>query len=238
MSDFSYQPLFEHGHDDTPYRSLGSDGVSTVTLDGEEYLRVAPEALTRLAAAALDDVSFLLRPGHLASLGRILDDPEASDNDRFVAMELLKNANIAAGRVLPSCQDTGTAIVIRPERRATCYTGADDADYLSPSGVWQNLHQKRNLRYSQLAPISTCTRKRTPAHEPARPDRPATRIPGHELINSCLWPRAAARANKTFLYQKTKALLNPAGIAEQVRTRTRSRTLGTSPPARPTTWPW
>ncbi|MDP7571720.1 MAG: fumarate hydratase, partial [Myxococcota bacterium] len=112
MTDFQYQPLFELEPEDTPYRPLGSEGVSRIELAGRNFLQVEPDALTQLAAEAYTDVSFLLRPGHLGQLRRILDDPEASENERFVALELLKNANIASGRVLPSCQDTGTAIVL------------------------------------------------------------------------------------------------------------------------------
>ena len=112
MADFRYQPIFELGPDDTPYRKLRSDGVSAVTVDGRPMLKVAPEILRELARVAFDDIAPLLRPGHLAQLQRILDDPEASQNDKFVALELLRNANIASGRVLPGCQDTGTAIVM------------------------------------------------------------------------------------------------------------------------------
>ena len=112
MPEFRYQEIFEHGHDNTIYRKLTGDYVSTTMFEGQEILKIAPEALTLLAREAMDDVAHLLRPGHLQQLAHILDDPEASDNDRFVALELLKNANIAAGRVLPGCQDTGTAIVL------------------------------------------------------------------------------------------------------------------------------
>ncbi len=220
MSDFSYQPLFEHGHDDTPYRSLGSDGVTTVTLDGEEYLRVTPDALTRLSAAALDDVSFLLRPGHLASLSRILEDPEASDNDRFVAMELLKNANIAAGRVLPSCQDTGTAIVMG-HKGERVLTGGDDAAALA-KGIWQT-YQERNLRYSQMAPLDMYQEKNTATNLPAQIELYAD--PGDEY-EFLFVAKGGGSANKSFLYQETKALLNPESLLEFIAEKI--RTIGTS----------
>ena len=112
MAEFQYQEMFELGADETEYRKLGDEGVSTLEVDGRQILKIAPEALSTLAAAAIRDVSHLFRPGHLAQLAKILEDPEASDNDRFVALELMKNANISAGMVLPSCQDTGTAIVV------------------------------------------------------------------------------------------------------------------------------
>src|SRR6267378_2513755 len=130
MPEFRYQEIFEHGHDNTIYRKLTADYVSTTTFEGHEVLKIAPEALTLLAREAMDDVAHLLRPGHLQQLAHILDDPEASANDRFVALELLKNANIAAGRVLPGCQDTGTAIVVG-YKGENVYTGADDARALS-----------------------------------------------------------------------------------------------------------
>ena len=142
-ADFRYQKLFELGPDDTPYRKLTSDGVSTVELGGRTFLRVDPEVLRRVARQAFDDVAHLLRPGHLAQLRRILDDPEASANDRFVALELLRNANIAAGRVLPGCQDTGTAIVMA-HKGERVLTGGDDAEALS-RGVF-DAYEQRNLR--------------------------------------------------------------------------------------------
>src|SRR5262245_52508046 len=158
MSEFRHQEIFEHSHDTTVYRKLTSDYVSTTTFEGQEIVKIAPEALTLLAREAMDDVAHLLRPGHLKQLARILDDPEASDNDRFVALELLKNANIAAGRVLPGCQDTGTALVIG-YKGENVYTGADDARALS-HGIYDT-YQTRNLRYSQMAPLDLYTEKNT-----------------------------------------------------------------------------
>ncbi|NRA00331.1 MAG: fumarate hydratase, partial [Myxococcales bacterium] len=150
MAEFVYQPLIEHtGDHPTEYRRLdaASKSVKTETLGDRTIVRVDPEALRLLAAEALDDVSHLLRSSHLAQLRKILDDPEASENDRFVALELLTNANIAAGRVLPSCQDTGTAIVVG-YKGENVYTGTDDADALS-HGIF-DAYQTKNLRYSQM----------------------------------------------------------------------------------------
>src|SRR6267143_876204 len=127
MPEFRYQEIFEHGHDTTTYRKLTSDYVSTTTFEGQEMVKIAPEALTLLAREAMDDVAHLLRPGHLQQLAHILDDPEASANDRFVALELLKNANIAAGGVLPGCQDTGTAIVMGKKGQYVLTAGGDEA---------------------------------------------------------------------------------------------------------------
>src|SRR5262245_57644892 len=165
MPDFVYQPIFEHGHDETPYRQLGGDFVRVEKLGGREILTVDPRALELLAREALDDVSHLLRPGHLAQLRKILDDPEASENDRFVALELLTNANIAAGRVLPSCQDTGTAIVVAYKGQ-NVFTGSDDAESLS-RGIF-DAYQRRNLRYSQMAPLDMYTEKNTGTNLPAQ----------------------------------------------------------------------
>ena len=150
MADFHYQPIFEFGLDETPYRKLTSDGVSTIRVDGAEMLKVEPEALREVARVAFDDVAHLLRPGHLAQLRKVIDDPESSQNDRFVALELLRNACIAAGRVLPGCQDTGTAIVMG-HKGERVLTFGDDHVPLS-RGVF-DAYEQRNLRYSQMAPL-------------------------------------------------------------------------------------
>ena len=144
MPDFAYQPIFERGEDHTPYKRLdgASKHVSVATLDGRSILKVGAEALQQLAAEALDDVSHLMRPGHLAQLRKILDDPEASANDRFVALELLTNSNIAAGRELPSCQDTGTAIVIA-HKGENVFTGIDDAEAIS-RGIYDTYRTPRS----------------------------------------------------------------------------------------------
>jgi fumarate hydratase, class I len=222
MPDFVYQPIFEHAHDDpTPYRKLSGDDVSMAKLGAREILTIDPRALQRLAKEALDDVSHLLRPGHLAQLRKILDDPEASQNDRFVALELLTNANIAAGRILPSCQDTGTAIVSAYKGQDVYTGGGDDAEALS-RGIF-DAYQERNLRYSQMAPLDMYTERNTGTNLPAQIEIYAE--PGAEYRFLFL-AKGGGSANKSFLYQETKALLNPESLlrfaAEKIRT------LGTS----------
>ena len=225
MSDFHYQPLFELGDDHgtppgTRFRKLTSDFVSTTTFQGREALEVDPQALTLLAEQAFDDVSHLLRTSHLQQLRTILDDAEASDNDRFVALELLKNANIAAGRVLPGCQDTGTAI-IHGHKGELVFTGVDDAEALS-RGVY-NAYTTRNLRYSQMAPLDMFLEKNTGTNLPAQIEVHAeTGAEYHFLFVA----KGGGSANKMFLYQETKALLNPASLEQWVRDNLSS--LGTS----------
>src|SRR5215470_2116151 len=221
MPDFAYQPLFEHAHDDpTPYRKLTGDLVSVEKLGKREILNVDPRALQLLAREALDDVSHLLRPGHLAQLRKILDDPEASENDRFVALELLKNANIAAGRVLPSCQDTGTALVMA-HKGERVLTFDDDAAAIA-RGIHQT-YQERNLRYSQLAPLDMYTERNTASNLPAQIEIYSE--PGDEY-EFLFVAKGGGSANKSFLYQETKALLNPESLLRFVAEKIRS--LGTS----------
>ena len=220
MANFHYQPLFERGADDTPYRKLTADGVSTVTVNGRELLAVEPDVLRQVARTAFDDVAHLLRTAHLAQLRSILDDPEASQNDRFVALELLRNANIAAGRVLPGCQDTGTAIVIG-HKGENVVTGADDAEALS-RGV-HDAYAERNLRYSQMAPIDMFTEKNTGSNLPAQIELYAEPGDEYELL---FIAKGGGSANKTFLYQETKALLNPASLAAFVEAKL--KTIGTA----------
>ena len=220
MADFHYQELFEHGPDTTTYRKLTSDHVATTVFEGQEILSVQPEALTLLAREAMDDVAHLLRASHLKQLSRILDDPEASENDRFVALELLKNANVAAGRVLPGCQDTGTAIAVGYKGQQVFTTG-HDAEALS-RGIY-DAYAQRHLRYSQMAPLDMYTEKNTGTNLPAQIELYAE--PGSEY-RFLFVAKGGGSANKTFLYQETKALLNPkslrAFVAEKIRT------LGTS----------
>jgi fumarate hydratase class I len=206
MTAFRYQPIFELGPDATPWRDLGRDGVETLELAGREFLRVDPDTLSRVAAAAFDDVSFLLRPGHLAQLAHILEDPEASENDRFVALELLKNANIAAGRVLPSCQDTGTAIVVA-HKGERVLTFGDDAEAIA-RGIHRT-YQERNLRYSQMAPLDMYAEKNTASNLPAQIEILCEPGDEYELL---FVAKGGGSANKTFLYQETKALLNPESL--------------------------
>ncbi len=220
MPDFRYQPIFEMGPEETPWRKLTGEGVSAVEVAGQAVLRVEPASLARLAREALDDVSHLLRPGHLAQLRRILEVPEASQNDRFVALELLKNANIAAGRVLPSCQDTGTALVMGHKGERVLSFG-DDAEAIA-RGIHQTF-QTRNLRYSQLAPLDMYTEQNTATNLPAQIEIYSEPGAEYELL---FVAKGGGSANKSFLYQETKALLNPETLLGFVADKLRS--LGTS----------
>ena len=220
MSTFSYQPIFELGPDDTPYRKLPIDGVSTVMLGGQEFLQIEPSVLRELSGQAFDDIAHLLRPSHLAQLRKVVDDPESSANDRFVAMELLRNANIASGRVLPGCQDTGTAIVMA-HKGERVLTGSDDAKALS-EGVF-DAYERRNLRYSQLAPLDMFTEKNTGSNLPAQIEVYAEPGDEYELL---FIAKGGGSANKSFLYQETKALLNPTSLLSFVEANL--KTIGTS----------
>src|SRR5580693_6175740 len=219
-SGFLYSPMFPLGADHTAWKQLPIGGVSTFTCDGRTVLRVAPEALSELAFQAYHDVSHLLRPGHLAQLRKILDDPEASANDRFVALDLLKNANIAAGKVLPMCQDTGTSIVMG-KKGERVWTGADDAAALS-EGI-RRTFTETNLRYSQVAPLSMYEEVNTGDNLPAQIDLYAE--PGEEY-NFLFIAKGGGSANKSFLYQQTKAVLNPKGLVKFLDEKI--RTLGTA----------
>ena len=219
-TEFHYQPVFELGADETPYRKLTSGGVSTARLGGRDVLLVEPDVLRSVARAAFDDVAHLLRPGHLAQLRSILDDPEASANDRFVALELLRNANVAAGRVLPGCQDTGTAIVMG-HKGERVLTAADDRVPLS-QGIY-DAYAERNLRYSQMAPLDMFTEKNTGSNLPAQIEIYAEPGDEYELL---FIAKGGGSANKTFLYQETKALLNPASLAAFVEAKL--KTIGTA----------
>ncbi len=218
--EFQFQEIFKHGPDTTTYRKLTSDHVSTTVFDGREILTVQPEALTLLAREAMDDIAHLLRASHLKQLSHILDDPEASENDRFVALELLKNANIAAGRVLPGCQDTGTAIAVGYKGQQVFTTG-HDAEALS-CGIYE-AYAQRHLRYSQMAPLDMYTEKNTGTNLPAQIELYAE--PGSEY-RFLFIAKGGGSANKTFLYQETKALLNPKSLRSFVAEKI--RTLGTS----------
>jgi fumarate hydratase class I len=219
-TEFSYQPLFEFGPDETPYRKLSTEGVEMVTLNGRDFLQIQPSVLRLLAHQAFDDVAHLLRPSHLAQLKRILDDPEASRNDKFVALELLRNANIAAGRVLPGCQDTGTAIVMA-HKGERVLTGGNDAEALS-QGIF-DAYAERNLRYSQLAPLDMYTEKNTGSNLPAQIEIYADDGDEYELL---FIAKGGGSANKTFLYQETKAVLNPSSLLAFVEAKL--KTIGTS----------
>ena len=223
-SSFLYSPMFPLGEDKTPWRKLDIAGVRTTTCDGQTVLRIAPEALSELAVAAFHDVSHLLRPGHLASLRAILDDPEASSNDRFVALDLLKNANIAAGGVLPMCQDTGTAIVFGKKGQRVWVDG-DEEEALS-WGVHRT-YTETNLRYSQMAPLSMFNEVNTGNNLPVQFDIFAQPGEHHaDEFHFMFVAKGGGSANKTFLFQETRAVLTPERIAKFLETK--MKTLGTS----------
>ena len=220
MNDDTYHEMFPIGEGDTPFRKLTGDHVSSASFEGETVLKVGVEALTLLAAEAFKDISHLLRPGHLRQLAGILDDPEASDNDRFVAMDLLKNANIAAGGVLPMCQDTGTAIIMA-KKGGRVWTGGGDEAALS-RGVLKT-YTETNLRYSQVAPLDLFTEKNTGNNLPAQIDIFADEGDAYKFL---FIAKGGGSANKTFLYQQTKALLNPESLIDFLDEKI--RTLGTA----------
>ena len=224
MSDYLHHemfPLGNHGgEDDTPWRKLGGDFVSTAPFEGETVLKVDLQALTLLTAEAFKDVSHLLRPTHLAQLAGILDDPEASDNDRFVALDLLKNANIAAGGVLPMCQDTGTAIIMA-KKGAKVWTGGGDEAAIS-EGVLKT-YTETNLRYSQVAPLDLFEETNTGNNLPAQIDIYAAEGGAYKFL---FIAKGGGSANKTFLYQETRALLNPESLIKFMDEKI--RTLGTA----------
>ena len=220
MSDYAHHTLFPLGPDTTPYRKLTDDYVATSTFNGHEVLTVDTAALTLLADQAMRDCSHLLRPGHLAQLRKILDDPEASDNDRFVALELLKNANISAGGVLPMCQDTGTAIVMGKKGQFVVTNGDDEAAL--SQGILK-AYTETNLRYSQVAPLSMFEEADTGTNLPAQIDLYAEPGAAYKFM---FMAKGGGSANKTFLFQETKALLNPARLRSFLDEKI--RTLGTA----------
>src|SRR3954453_16528932 len=204
MSEFTYQDLLPLGPDDTEYRLVTDEGVSTVEAAGRTFLQVEPEALTTLAREAMWDIAHFLRPGHLQQLANILDDPEASANDRFVATDLLKNATIAAGGVLPMCQDTGTAIV-KGKKGQFVFTGGGDEAAIA-HGV-QDTYLTSNLRYSQLAPLTMYDEVNTGNNLPAEIKINATEGAEYKFL---FMAKGGGSANKSYLFQETKALLNEA----------------------------
>ena len=203
MTDFNYAPMFPLGDDKTEYRLLTSEYVSTGTFEGQTIVKVQPEALTELASAAMSDINYLFRTHHLQSLANILKDPEASDNDRYVALTLLKNAVIAAERVLPSCQDTGTAIVFGKKGQRV-WTDFEDEEALS-RGVYRT-YTEENLRYSQNAPLTLYDEVNTGTNLPAQIDIASV---GGDIYKFLFMAKGGGSANKMYLYQETKAILNP-----------------------------
>jgi fumarate hydratase, class I len=210
MPEFDYTDLLPLGTDDTSYRLITTEGVSTVEAAGRTFLEVEPALLTRLTFEAVRDISHLLRPGHLAQLRAILDDPEASPNDRFVALDLLKNASISVGGVLPMCQDTGTAIVMGKRGQQVLTAGADERAL--SRGIF-DAYASLNLRYSQMAPLTMWDEQNTGSNLPSQIELYADTAPGHELDYKFLvMAKGGGSANKSLLFQETKAVLNPAGM--------------------------
>lgn len=228
-AEFRYSDLLPTGKDDTPYRLITKEGVETIEgPDGRTFLKVSPEAIQQLTAEAMHDISHYLRPAHLTQLRKIIDDPEASGNDRFVALDLLKNVNISAGGVLPMCQDTGTAIVMGKKSEGVL-TGADDAEWIS-KGVY-DAYTKLNLRYSQLAPLTTYDEKNTGSNLPAQIELYSTaqgeKGPEYKFL---FMAKGGGSANKSFLFQETKAILNPKRMLEFLDEKIRSLGTAACPP--------
>ena len=220
MTDFEFTELLPLGPDATTYRKLDLDGVSTVEAAGHTFVQVEPRVLTALAAEAMHDIAHFLRSGHLAQLARILEDPEASANDRFVALDLLKNANISAGGILPMCQDTGTAI-IKAKKGQFVLTGGGDEEALA-RGVYET-YQHDNLRYSQMAPLTLWDEKNTGTNLPAEIKIAAIDGSAYKFL---FMAKGGGSANKSYLFQETKAVLNPKGLLKFLDEKL--RLLGTS----------
>ncbi|MGW7353568.1 fumarate hydratase [Streptomyces sp. NPDC054784] len=222
--EFAYTDLLPLGPDDTPYRLVTAEGVRTFEADGRTFLSVAPEALRKLAAEAMHDISHYLRPAHLAQLRRILDDPEASPNDRFVALDLLKNANIAAAGVLPMCQDTGTAIVMGKRGQQVLTHGGDEA---ALSHGIHDAYTRLNLRYSQMAPLTMWDERNTGTNLPAQIELYATDGDAYKFL---FMAKGGGSANKSFLYQETKAVLNEGSMMRFLEEKIRSLGTAACPP--------
>jgi fumarate hydratase class I len=221
---FQYQEPFPLGKDTTEYRLLTRDSISLAEFDGREILKVAPEALTRLANAAMHDCSFMLRPAHLAQVAAILDDPDASENDRYVALTMLRNAEVAARGVLPFCQDTGTATVVAKKGQQV-WTGGDDAEAIS-RGIYKT-YAEENLRYSQTVPLDMYREKNSGTNLPAQIDIYAT---GGDEYKFLFVAKGGGSANKTYLFQETKALLNPASLEKFLVEKMKSLGTAACPP--------
>lgn len=220
--EFTYQDLLPIGEDKTEYRLLSTEGVSTFTAEGREFLKVSPDAISNLTQVAIHDISHYLRAEHLQQLANILKDPESSPNDRFVAIDLLKNANISAGGILPMCQDTGTAIVMGKKGQQVL---TDEKDEISISKGVYDAFTKLNLRYSQLAPVTTWEEKNTGNNLPAQIEIYSDTDHANEY-NFLFIAKGGGSANKSFLYQETKAVLNPTSFMSWLDEKLRS--LGTS----------
>jgi fumarate hydratase class I len=225
MPEFAYAPLLPLGPDQTEYRLVATEGVEVVDGPaGRRFLTVQPEVLTRLTDEAMHDIAHYLRPAHLAQLRSIIDDPAASPNDRFVALDLLRNANIAAGGVLPMCQDTGTAIVMGKRGRFVLTDGRDEEAIAR--GVY-DAYTRLNLRYSQLAPLTMWDEKNTGSNLPAQVEIYAE---GDEAYKFLFMAKGGGSANKSYLYQETKALLNPKRMMQFLEEKLRLIGTAACPP--------
>jgi fumarate hydratase class I len=223
---FSYSDLLPVGEDKTKYRNLGKAGISVIKLGDREFLQVEPEALTLLTETAIHDISHYLRAEHLQQLANILKDPEASPNDRFVALDLLKNANISAGGILPMCQDTGTALVMGKKGQYVLTTAKDEVAI--SQGIYEAF-TKLNLRYSQMAPVTTWDEKNTGNNLPAQIEIFADSDHQDEY-NLMFIAKGGGSANKSFLYQETRAILNPASFMKWLDEKLRSIGTAACPP--------
>jgi len=224
--NFSYSDLLPIGPDTTKYRLVSKEGVSVIKLGDKEFLQVTPEALTLLTETAIHDISHYLRSEHLEQLAKILKDPESSANDRFVALDLLKNANIAAGGILPMCQDTGTALIMGKKGQYVLTTAKDEVAL--SQGVY-DAFTKLNLRYSQMAPVTTWEEKNTGNNLPAQIEIYADSEHQDEY-NFLFIAKGGGSANKSFLYQETKAVLNPASFMNWLDDKLRSIGTAACPP--------
>ncbi len=226
MPEFIYEDLLPVGPDTTQYRLVTNEGVSTFQGDGKTFLKVSPEAIRNLTEVALHDISHYLRSEHLQQLANILKDPESSANDRFVALDLLKNANIAAGGILPMCQDTGTAIVMGKKGQQVLTSEQDEVTI--SKGIY-DAFTKLNLRYSQLAPVTTWEEKNTGNNLPAQVEIYSD-YKNAEEYNFLFIAKGGGSANKSFLYQETKAILNPTSFITWLEEKLRSLGTAACPP--------
>lgn len=224
MAEFKYQDPFPLGKDETKYRLLTKDYVSIANFEGKEILKIAPEALALLANTAMRDVSFMLRPAHLEKVAAILSDPESSPNDRGVAIAMLRNAEVAAKGVLPLCQDTGTATIVAKKGQQV-WTGAKDEEYLS-QGVFKT-YTEENLRYSQTVPLTMYEEVNSGCNLPAQIDIYATEGMEYKFL---FVAKGGGSANKAYLYQETKALLNPASLEKFLVEKMKSLGTAACPP--------
>ena len=226
MPEFNYSDLLPLGKDTTQYRLVSSQGVTTFTAEGMEFLKVTPQAISNLTSEAIHDINHYLRAEHLSQLAWILDDKEASPNDRFVALDLLKNANISAGGVLPMCQDTGTALIMGKKGQRVLTTEKDEISI--SKGVYE-AYTNLNLRYSQLAPVTTWDEKNTGNNLPAQVEIYSDSEHGDEY-NFLFIAKGGGSANKSFLYQETKAVLNPTSFMNWLDEKLRSIGTAACPP--------